>query len=405
MKRVGWALLALALLSSLYGLRLDQPTEPYFDEVYDVRAARSLLGREDPWQARTAHPMLGKVLIALSMRVFGDTPWAWRLFPVVAGIGTVFVIYGIARLLVGHAGWSVVAAALWVMAGPSFANARLASLHSIMLCWMLLSVWAFLHHPMGTAWSRQKALLWSGTFLGLALSTKWVALMTGGCLLLCLLIVWRDTTDRRALVWELLAAYVVLPLTIYWIAESSLLWIGSNELKEMWRHQVSMATYHTTLTKTHTYGSHWLTWPLCLRPIWYYFQRGGEYVTGIVCLGNPVIFWMIPVVMGSAIWRFVTRPIWTYGVIVSGFFLHWVVYGLLKRVQFFYYFDTALPFAILALTLLLRRIWDAGRVERAAVVAYLLLVAGLAVYWYPLWTGLPIAESLYRHHLWFKSWI
>lgn len=405
MKRVGWALVALAAVSSLYTVRLGQPAEQYFDEVYNVRAARALLGREDPGRARTSHPMLGKLLIASSMKVFGDTPWDWRLIPALAGMGTTFVIYGIARLLTGRLAWSVLAAALWLMAGTSLATARVGMLHSMVVLWVLLSIWAFLHYPLGGTWSRRKALLWSGTFLGLALATKWIALMTWVWLMLCWLVVFRDATDRRRLAWEAMAAYVIVPLSIYGIAESSLLWIGSNTLEDLWKHQVSIATYHTTLTKTHTYGSHWLTWPLCLRPIWYYFQRANEQVTGILCLGNPAIFWMIPIAMGYAMWRSVKQFTWTHGVIVTGFFCHWVLYGVLKRVQFFHYFDTALPFAIFAITLVLRRLWEAGELERVVVVAYLLLVAGLAVYWYPLWTGLPISEPFYRHHLWFKAWI
>ena len=398
---VGTSLGFIALF--LYTYHLDSPSTQYFDEIYNVKTARSLVGLGPRYW--TTHPMLGKVVIASGIRLFGDHPWSWRIFPALTGVAILFVLYGLTLTLTRSRSWSVCAAALFMMAGMSIPNARIAMLNSTMLLWMLLAVWAFCQYVVARSWSRRRALLCCGLSCGLALSTKWVALMTWELLALCLLVMFKDAPDRRTLAWETLAALLLVPLVIYTIVETAL-WLGGDHgWVALWRHQTYMLSYHTSLTATHPYGSRWIGWPLLLRPIWYAFQQEGDRVTGILCIGNPAIFWIIPPAIGYLIWQYVKDPTWTHRVIVAGFFTHWISYAVLSRVQFFYYFETALPFAILAITLLLKRLWESGRGGRAAVTGYLSLVVGLFIFWYPLLIGLPISHAYYQAHLWFRSWI
>ena len=64
------------LFAALVFWHLGIPSKPYFDEIHYVPAARAMLARR---MANPEHPMLGKEAIALSIRLLGDTPFAWRL--------------------------------------------------------------------------------------------------------------------------------------------------------------------------------------------------------------------------------------------------------------------------------------------------------------------------------------
>ena len=147
-----------------------------------------------------------------------------------------------------------------------------------------------------------------------------------------------------------------------------------------------------------------------LRPIWFYFdaQRFGKpeaVIKGILCIGNPAIFWMIPVAIGYLIWDFCKRRAWASGLVLLGFFTQWLPYAFFGRLKFFHYFYTAMPFVAMALALLLSRLWAWGKPGRVIVVLYLILVAGMFVYWYPLLTALPVSGKFFQHHMWFKKWI
>src|SRR5512143_661855 len=85
-------LLGVLLLASLVlrVARLDRPRALILDELYYVNAARVILSlprpADDPWafhptglDPNVEHPPGGKLLLAASIRAFGDNPWGWRL--------------------------------------------------------------------------------------------------------------------------------------------------------------------------------------------------------------------------------------------------------------------------------------------------------------------------------------
>jgi dolichyl-phosphate-mannose--protein O-mannosyl transferase len=94
-----------------------------------------------------------------------------------------------------------------------------------------------------------------------------------------------------------------------------------------------------------------------------------------------------------------------YEIILLGFFIQWLPWARISYFNFFYYFSPAMAFATMAIALLMSRIWQIGRLGRGIVIGYVVIVAVLFIYWYPLYTGFPVSEWYFRNHLWFKAWL
>jgi dolichyl-phosphate-mannose-protein mannosyltransferase len=114
----------------------DRPGQGFvFDEKYYVNAARVVAGvpmnHTDTYAAASPggtdpngeHPQLGKVLIAASIKVFGDNPIGWRITAVLFGTAALLLLYWVVRCLGGSAwlalGATAIAAAdnLWLVHG------------------------------------------------------------------------------------------------------------------------------------------------------------------------------------------------------------------------------------------------------------------------------------------------
>ena len=88
-----WVLIGAFLALTLH--RLAIPSKAYFDEIHYLPAARNLLVLSEA--RNTEHPWLGKELMALSLWLLGDTPFAWRLPSALAGALALFAARRCAR--------------------------------------------------------------------------------------------------------------------------------------------------------------------------------------------------------------------------------------------------------------------------------------------------------------------
>ena len=137
-----------AVAGVLRFVNLSFPNALVFDEVFYVRGAFSILkyGYEGDWtgdndwyeQGNTSglqtdgdfivHPMVGKLLIAAGMQMFGTTPFGWRFFTALLGTLTVVIVALIARHLFRSTLWGGVAGLLLAIDGMSIVMSRTALL-------------------------------------------------------------------------------------------------------------------------------------------------------------------------------------------------------------------------------------------------------------------------------------
>ncbi len=144
-----WYATSISLFSFiLCGIRYWYPPEKYFDEVYYPQSAVEYLLRQPQYE--WTHPPLTKLLIAVSMLLFGGAhsalgngSYGWRFLNVVVGAATVFLLYAFAKRLTGSTAFSIIAAGLLVLDGFHFAQSRIATPEITVAFFSLLILYAF----------------------------------------------------------------------------------------------------------------------------------------------------------------------------------------------------------------------------------------------------------------------
>lgn len=505
LERVRWVLpLIVVLFAALVRFAyLPHPERIYFDETYYATNAAQLLefGVEaeprvegDPSQGAdpvfVVHPPVGKWLIASGIAVFGDNSLGWRVASAVAGTALVAVTYAIALRLFRRPGVAALTAFLLSIEGLALTMSRISMLDVFLTLFVALGVWALLvdrdlrwalvpdaRHPTGgrpdaphestvgaasehagptrltsdDARARRlprmpRTYVWlAGIAFGLALATKWSAVLAIGAAGLYLLaseLAWRRaltgrwTTDLCRLVGVGVGALLLVPAVIYvasyasWFAnyehtrpgvaacEDDTCDAGPVDIARGWfGEQQDIFRFHRDLEVTHNYRASALLWPLTRRPVVYYYEACLDRaepadecavppgtLEEIIGLGNPAIWWsalaVYPVLLYAAVRRR-DRIAATILVFLLGQYLPWLGPS---RPLFFFYALPLVPFVVLGLGwaathLLPRRSlrWVPVGVAAAALVAF--------VYWSPLYYGMRLTESAWRMRMWFDSWI
>jgi len=419
---------ALTLAAALFRFPgLGYPHEEYFDEVYHARTALQYLRGESP--VEWVHPPTAKLLIATGVAAFGYEPWAWRLAPALAGTLLLPIFYFLARRVAGIERAAVLASVLLLCDGVYLVQSRIAMTNVFAVLFQVLSALLVLEAATGPR-LRGGRMAGAGLALGLALSTRWTSLWAWGFLGLVFVALrvhrLRAKEPDRPFEWGreiglLLVAFFAIPVGVYLL--SYLPWMlqchphgvegWGQRLGDVVDEHKRVLDYHSQLTATHHYFSPWWTWPWLYRPTWYFWWSDPEVIRGIVALGNPAIWW---VSVGAAGWALATgwqtrdpRRLFTG----AGYFLLYVPWGLSPRtLNFGHYLFEAIPYACLALGMILDRLWDGP--HRVLARLYVALVVVLFLHFLPLLTALPLFQPLWAFRLfpggpgiwtWFPTWI
>ncbi|WP_084105935.1 dolichyl-phosphate-mannose--protein mannosyltransferase [Demequina sp. NBRC 110056] len=464
---------------------LGSPQALVFDEVFYARGAYSLLtlGFEGEWEGEdqafasgdfsgltdegdyVVHPMIGKLLIAVGIQIFGPTPFGWRFMGALLGVVTVVMVAFIARHLLRSTLWGGVAGLLLAVDGEHIVLSRTALL-DIFLTFFVVAGFGLLlvdrartrellsradadltglGPRTGVRWWRLAAIV---TF-GLAVSVKWSGLWFAAAFLV-LSVIW-DWADRRAVGAErwfagglvravpaFLATLVLLPLTYLasWIPwfrsdggygrhwaethpDEGATWLPDGLNSLLHYHQTAYQ-FHRTLDSPHNYESNPWLWPLQYRPTAFYFQDvpdadcGAERcVSAIHAVGHPLIWWAAAIVLVYALWRIVARRdllalTVTVGVLAA--WVPWLPYA--HRTIFTFYTVAMAPFLVIMLAWGLKRLaqperlrgswWPPGAIAVAVFLGAVLVVAG---FFAPVWIGDPIPFRYWQLHMWLPTWV
>jgi len=193
-------------------------------------------------------------------------------------------------------------------------------------------------------------------------------------------------------------------------------------LRSFVQYHITMWKFHTSLDSPHAYKANPLTWPLQTRPTSFYWQKvqghpglcstqpGSQCVSAITSLGNPVLWWVATasLVLTLIIAIFVRRGDWRALAVWIGLVGGWMPWWMyLNRTTFTFYSIVILPWMILAVCYVLD--WMRTNMSRFAyrwiAGGTMTVIVLVSVYFYPIWTAMPIPYDFWLQHMWLHSWI
>lgn len=407
----------------------------YFDEIYFPRTAYEHIHGYPVYEI--THPPMGKILMSIGIRIFGMNPFGWRFMGTLFGVALVPLMYLLGLKLFKKRIYAFAAAFLMMFDFMRLAQTRLATIDSYS-AFFILCMYYFMYdyftqksYEKKPFWKSLLPLLFCGIMFGLGASTKWVCLYAGvGLAFLFFLAKYLEADDiasGRALPankeksWfthnfiptccACVVFFIVIPAAIYIL--SYIPYMAPSPDKSLidivLDNQTYMFNYHSGLTEGHPYGSAWYTWPINMRPIYYYSGSNANLAEGmstsIVSMGNPLIWWTgLACIFPAAFYAWKKRD---KGILVAfvGYAAQFFPWILVTRVVFIYHYFTAVPFMIFMIVYVIKNLIEDGVISRRVLWIYLALVLVLFIMFYPVLTGREVSRSYIDNFLrWFSTW-
>ncbi len=255
-----------------------------------------------------------------------------------------------------------------------------------------------------------------GIFAGLSASIKWTGLAFLGLPGIIELIAYIKLRIFFQRIPRLLLYFVAIPFAIYFsifLVHFSLLtkpgdgdafmtpnFQSHNVWQKFTELNTRMYTANNTLTATHPYSSKWYTWPLVVRPIYYW---NGANTEKIYLLGNPMVWWGSTVAVLYLLLSLFGRNFFknkTGLILLGGYLINFLPFIGIGRVMFLYHYFAGLIFAILMFAYCL----DKMPRPRNAIIAILSAAAILFIFFAPLSYGLPLNSKAFSNRMWLNSW-
>ena len=401
-------IITFALILRLW--RLNLPTGYIFDEVYYAKNANSLIrnGVELNAQGQAefiVHPPLGKWLIGIGIKVFGNDEFGWRISAAVIGTLSVVLIYLITKELFKSVFLSNVAAALMALDGLALVMSRVALLDIFLMFFILLAFYFLIKND-----------LWlSGVAIGLAAATKWSAIFLIPFFILLTL----NSHQIEPVKWVKRAAqFIFMPALIYLISWSG--WIftgsgwdrqsGSNVFTSLWKYHTAILDFHRNLVETHSYAANPWSWLILGRPTSFFYQTpsgcgASTCSQEILAIGTPILWWVGIFAIALTFGFFVAHRDRISTVILAGIAGTYLPWFLIQgRTTFYFYAISILPFLILALIYAFNWALKYGD-YRKQIILFLAVVALNFIYFLPILLGIEIPYSQWLSRMWLRSWI
>ena len=389
---------------------LNLPKGYIFDEVYYAKDANSLIQHgvelnEQGGAEFIVHPPLGKWLIGIGIKIFGNNEFGWRIIPALVGTACVILIYLIAQRLFNSFFLSSTAAVLMALDGLALVMSRVALLDIFLMFFILLAFYFILTNN-----------LWlSGVAIGLAGASKWSGFFVIP-LIIALTINWKNF--QLSILLRRLVQFILTPLGVYFITWSG--WIlnsngwgrqsGGNLFTSLWKYHIEILNFHRELSEKHAYNANPWSWLVLGRPTSFYYESPSDCGAAscaqeILAIGIPVLWWAGVFAIAVTAGLFIVSKDRIAAFILAGIAGTYLPWFLIQgRTMFYFYAISILPFLILALIYTFN--WALKYKDyRKYISIFIIVVAINFIYFLPIFLGIQMPYSDWLDRMWLPSWI
>ena len=439
-------------------VRLGHPAALIYDERTVLMQASSYL-RGQPFFL-SLHPPLAKLLVACGVELFGDHSYARRIPSALIGTLLVPTNYLLARRMFLSRLAASLAGVLTLCEGMLLVASRVGMINIFYVTFAALAyLGLFRFRQIATHARRRSLILFIGIMLGCGFASKaGISVIAAAVVVGCLIVtMWNERTrrDRRELIHKtvgLLAMIGGMSLGIYVMAFLPYYhygwWTGIGDLV---RYQRWVIVNNQKLPTMGPNSSPVWSWPLMLRAFPYWssdWDLSGRAVN-VWCGGNPMIWWTVPPALVVAVVRAIRERSlsWTFAPLAYGaYMLMWLpvrrfvmIYDYLPMYEvglmatagalavnwrgegktweqgllliptslvllcaLHRYVGVAAASGIVAVWCIL--VWlNKGHAGRFVGIVTMVMIVIVFVYFYPLWSGIPLTHSEYFGRMWFQG--
>ncbi len=216
-----------------------------------------------------------------------------------------------------------------------------------------------------------------------------------------------DRESWKLFLWCFLF-FIVVPVIIYifsYVLFPNVAFYTKNSISGIFNQIQEMYRYHSELQETHPFTSKWYTWPLMIKPVWYYVGYfGGNIKATIVGIGNPAIWWLGIFASFYVLLASLIRKKKELLFILVFILCNWLPYVLIGRVMFLYHYFPTLPFIMLAIVAFIRWVTEKFK-SNAIYYFYIAIVILFFILFYPVISGMLTSSEYIESLKWFSTWI
>ncbi len=438
LKTILIAILIIASLATRF-IKLGSPSEVVFDEVHYGKHATSYFTGTHTF---SGHPPLAPELIALTAYIVGynstssfesiggdfPNPVPLRLAPALAGSLIPLAVFMLAIVLGAQPIAAFLAGLILVFDNALTTQSRFVFIDPFLILFGIIGLIFFVKAKKENWKSGYLAL--SGLFMGLAMSVKWSA--AGLFLIPCLFLAWEALKfifkgrlkNSFEPIKNILLFFVILPIAVYvFIYALHVIltpnpgygdaFVGGPEFrnKNIITRIIDLnkANYQTNfagLTATHPYSSKFYTWPVLLRPIFYWVKYMPEGISRIFLIGNPIIWWgsSLCLILALILWKEKTKGAKSF--LYASYIATLLPFLSVGRITFLYHYLPSLVLAVLISVLWLSDALSKYSFKTKVLFtsAFVAVIIFAFIYYIPLSYGTPLTQEQYQSMFLLKTW-
>ncbi len=416
----------------------------YFDEIYHARTGYEFVHGLSVYE--WTHPPLGKVFIAAGIKLFGMTPFGWRIAGTVFGIIMAPVIYMFALSLLKKSWLAAITCTLFTFDFMHFTQTRIATI-DVYITFFVILMFYFMYQYYSMSFydthlrKTLAPLAFSGISMGLAVASKWTGVYAGvGLAIVFFITIYKRYNEYlyamnkpdgqtegishayiiqsfkpnfiKTIIWCCIF-FVIVPIIIY--CASYFMYLKAPDmhgLKSIIENAQSMYTYHskTVLNSEHPYSSRWYEWLIMRRPVWYYSGTVSDGVKeGISAFGNPLVWWVGLPAFIYMVYLICKKKDMNCLFLVIAYTIQILFWIPIKRLTFIYHYFPMVPFLTLIIGYSIKELYNNAESKKKVMYGafvYTGLVIILFAMFYPVLSGQPCSVWYAEHFLkWFDSWV